>query len=1002
MIFDAVRKYKLSRIWTVSSTILLVLVIVGGSFITLYLGDKAKLEILEYNKSILSLHHHHLEAEFEKIEEAVKTMSESPLIIHTLTSGKEENIAKTNWVLDRFNINFDIAVSYIMDISGKTIASSNRNSADNFVGKSYHFRPYFKKAVKGIPARYIALGATSLKRGFYASHPVRDGKGKIVGVAVIKKDMDSDETLLADHPNSFMIDPNGVIFLSGRNDMSFKNLWPLTNETRLALLESKQFGEREFEPVLGSEIRDGAEIIFEGERHLVSRKTFRPEGWSIVIMTKAERILIYQLAGIILTVFLCILIIAPLKIHHRTLKSTEIVRESETFLRNIIDSSKDCIFVKDLRLRTILCNKTFAAALGKTPEDLIGKTDIENGWNPEYIKGNKEKGISGIENDDLAVLRGETVHIPSEPGNINGETRYFNTIKIPLRNQKGDISGVIGISRDITNLKLINDALRESEEIYSLTFKTSLDAVNINRLEDGLYIDINEGFTQMTGFTRKEVIGRTSMDINIWNEASDRQKLVRNLSEKGYCENFESIFKKKDGTLINGLMSARVISLKGIPHIISISRDITELKKLEARKAELDDRNRQLQKTESLGRMAGAIAHNFNNQLGVVIGNLELAMNYLSGATEPVGIIKEAFRAACKAADTSGLMLTYLGHTEGKHEPLDLSLACRQKLHTIRALIPKEFELKTDLPSHGPVIKTNETQIMQALTNLVNNAWEAMADRRGVINLTVKTVAPAAIPASYRVPVDWQAQEIDYACIEVVDKGCGITGNDFEKLFDPFFSSKFTGRGLGLPVVLGIARAHSGVVTVESNPGEGSIFRLFFPVFPEEVRKQADMPVSAVTAKTAKTAELSNAKNSGTVLVVEDEESMRKMAGIMLTYMGYTVITAKDGVNAVDVLRKHNGEIQCVLCDLTMPGMDGWETMAALRKISPSVPVVLTSGYDLEIMMKGSDHESPNTFLSKPFQLKELGDAICRAMDHGAVTGDRLARPDIRFPATGK
>jgi CheY-like chemotaxis protein len=290
------------------------------------------------------------------------------------------------------------------------------------------------------------------------------------------------------------------------------------------------------------------------------------------------------------------------------------------------------------------------------------------------------------------------------------------------------------------------------------------------------------------------------------------------------------------------------------------------------------------------------------------------------------------------------------------------------------------LNLKTDLPSRGPVVRANAIQIVQALTNLITNAWEAMVDMQGGINLTVKTVSPSGIPASYRFPVGWQAQETDYACIEVADKGCGIAGNDIEKLFDPFFSSKFTGRGLGLSVVLGIARSHSGVVTVESIPAGGSIFRLFLPVSPEEVRRQADVLVLAVTPKASTSPGFNNLKDSGTVLLVEDEEVMRKMAGIMLTHMGYTVITAKDGLNAVDVLRKHNGEIGCVLCDLTMPGMDGWKTMAALRKISPSLPVVLTSGYDREEVMKNNRTDFPHAFLSKPFKLNELGEAIEKAM----------------------
>lgn len=146
-----------------------------------------------------------------------------------------------------------------------------------------------------------------------------------------------------------------------------------------------------------------------------------------------------------------------------------------------------------------------------------------------------------------------------------------------------------------------------------------------------------------------------------------------------------------------------------------------------------------------------------------------------------------------------------------------------------------------------------------------------------------------------------------------------------------------------------------------------------------KLTSEINVPVLAVTAKAAKTSEFSKIKDNGTVLVVEDEAAMRKMAGIMLAHMGYTVLAAKDGIDAVEVLRQHKGEIRCVLCDLTMPGMDGWETMAALRKFSPSVPVVLTSGYEREQVMAGCRTESPHAFLSKPFQLKDLGDAICLA-----------------------
>ena len=237
------------------------------------------------------------------------------------------------------------------------------------------------------------------------------------------------------------------------------------------------------------------------------------------------------------------------------------------------------------------------------------------------------------------------------------------------------------------------------------------------------------------------------------------------------------------------------------------------------------------------------------------------------------------------------------------------------------------------------------------------------------IGLTVKTVSHADIPASKRFPIDWQPQEIAYACLEVTDTGCGIADKDIEKIFDPFFSTKFTGRGLGLPVVLGIVKAHSGAVTVESKPGRGSIFRVFLPVSAEEIPRQPDKadPVSEI-------------EESGTVLLVEDEEQVRKMARIMLTHLGFTVLEAKDGVEAVEVFQQHQNEIRCVLSDLTMPRMDGWDTLAALRKLSPDIPVILSSGYDEAQVMANEHTELPNAFLGKPYQLKELRETIRRTL----------------------
>jgi len=400
-----------------------------------------------------------------------------------------------------------------------------------------------------------------------------------------------------------------------------------------------------------------------------------------------------------------------------------------------------------------------------------------------------------------------------------------------------------------------------------------------------------------------------------------------------------------------------------------LAKEIAGHKQAEADKEKLEAQNRQLQKAESLGRMAGAIAHHFNNQLGVVIGNLEMAIDDRPQGAEPVNNLTAAMQAAGKAAEMSRLMLTYLGQTPSKREPLDLSEACRQSLPILRAVMPGKVALETDLSSPGPVISANANQIQQVLTNLATNAWEAVGESRGAIHLNVKTVFPTEIPAVHRFPIGWLPQDHAYACLEVADAGCGIADKDIENLFDPFFSSKFTGRGLGLPVVIGIVRPLNGVVTVESEPGRGSIFRVFIPVSGEEVPRQPD--------KAAKAPEF---EGGGTVLLVDDDEMVREMAAAMLTRLGFTVLEAKDGIEAVEVFRQRQDEIRCVLSDLTMPCMNGWETLTALRNIVPDLPVILASGYNEAQVMAGDHPELPQVFLGKPYNLKGLSDAISQAL----------------------
>jgi diguanylate cyclase (GGDEF)-like protein/PAS domain S-box-containing protein len=378
-------------------------------------------------------------------------MSGSPWIVSVLISRKEQDIANADSALDRYNSSMGSSVSYLLDSNGMTIASSNRNDSDSFVGKSYQFRPYFTQAIKGVPGRYFALGATSLKRGFYASYPVMDGKGLIIGVAVIKQDVDSEEAHMANYPNCFIIDPNSIIFLSSRKEMNFKSLWPVSRENQLALMKSKQFGTKEFEALLPSEITDGTEITFKGKKHLASRKIINPEGWSIVIMTTTERVLIYRLTGVIFTILICTFIIAPLIINYKTSRLAEKVRESEIRFRMLFQNITSGFALHEIILndkgqpcnyRFLEINPAFEQLTGLKAKDLIGRMVLD-------VMPNTE--LHWIENYGRVAMTGNPLNFDNYSGELG---RYYECLAYSPRHGQFAV-----IFTDITDRKKMQDEI---------------------------------------------------------------------------------------------------------------------------------------------------------------------------------------------------------------------------------------------------------------------------------------------------------------------------------------------------------------------------------------------------------------------------------------------------------------------------------------------------------------------------------------------------------------
>jgi CheY-like chemotaxis protein len=336
--------------------------------------------------------------------------------------------------------------------------------------------------------------------------------------------------------------------------------------------------------------------------------------------------------------------------------------------------------------------------------------------------------------------------------------------------------------------------------------------------------------------------------------------------------------------------------------------------------------------------------------------------------------LERALAAARRAADMSGLMLAYLGQNAGHRIGTDLSQVVHDTVRTLRDSAPANVRLTSQGPVAGPMVSGDAAQLAQVLSNLVTNAWEALGAKAGEVRISLSSIPVAAIPLARVVATDWEPTAASYACLEVADDGAGMSPAIQDKIFDPFFTTK-SGRGLGLPVVLGTVRAHDGAVAVRSVETRGTTFQVFLPELVSAVR----MGVAVSDKKPGN----GFPATGGLVLVADDEEIVRQMTRRILVKLGYEVVTVADGAEAVERFRQQADAFHLVLLDLTMPGLDGWAALAAIRAVRPAMPVILASGYDGTQVMAGEHAELPQVFLHKPYLMDDLKGAIDRALAPG-------------------
>ncbi len=534
------------------------------------------------------------------------------------------------------------------------------------------------------------------------------------------------------------------------------------------------------------------------------------------------------------------------------------------------------------------------------------------------------------------------------------------------------------IANSVALRKQAENDLQSSETRLQALSSASFEAIFLS--EKGICVDQNQTAEQIFGYTHAEAVGRRGTD---WIVPEDRE-LVKTFMLSGYEKSYETIGLRKDGTSFPCEIQARMSRIGGRTIRMTALRDITHRRRTEEENQLLERQVQHAQKLESLGVLAGGIAHDFNNLLMAILGNAELAGHGLSPQSPAQAHIKKIEDVSRRAAELANQMLAYSGKGRFVVEPIDAGSLIEEMMDLLEVGISKKVVLKYNFAKQLPAFDGDATQIRQILLNLITNASEAIGKDSGVITLTTGMMecdhsyldkANAALSPT----LSEQMPEGLYIYFEVIDTGCGMSAEALEKVFDPFYTTKFTGRGLGMSAVQGIVRGHNGAIKISSEVDSGTTFRILFPANEFMAKDIAEISRST----NGDTGWLAD----GTVLLADDEDVVRAVGKQMLEQMGFRVIEAVNGREAVELYRKHADEIACVLLDLSMPDLDGKEAMKEIRSLHSGALVILCSGYSELEAVQHLEGDGPAGFLQKPFSLKELKGKLEEIMN-GSGGGD--------------
>jgi two-component system cell cycle sensor histidine kinase/response regulator CckA len=637
-------------------------------------------------------------------------------------------------------------------------------------------------------------------------------------------------------------------------------------------------------------------------------------------------------------------------------RAEEALRESEARLRLTIEQVPAVLWTTDDQLRFTSSLGAGLAALGLRPNQVVGQP-LET-----YLGAGSSTGRSTLEHHRRA-LAGESVSFEHEQ-----EGRLFTMHLEPLRDAASRVRGTIGIAADITEERRARDLVQSQSAYFRSLIENAHDGITVLDADGTIRFEA-PSVERRLGYRSDEIVGLRAATLLHPDDAASLEVAREELfAGRLSLARRELRMRHKDGSWrVLETVARRFAGEDGRPYLILNSRDVTERKAAE-------EALRRAAKDESLTVLAGGVAHDFNNLLAAMLGHTSLALAKLGERSPVRRHLEKAAAAVERASALTRQMLAYSGRGHFIVRPTDLGVLVEENLPLLQVAIPKKVKLETRLGRGVPLVDADVGQMQQVVMNLVINAAEAIGDRGGAVTVAtgLQQVRPGEgarwAVSGHPLPAG------TYVKLEVADDGPGMDDETLGRIFEPFFSTKFTGRGLGLAAVLGVMRGHQGGLSVESEPGRGTSFRLLFA------------PSAAAASREAETAGQGGAERL-TLLLIDDEEVVRDMVAEVLAHEGVDVLCAEDGARGIAVFRERGAEIDVVLLDLSMPGLSGEETFRRLCEIDPDVCVILSSGYDHVEATRRFGGRAPAGFIQKPYRPPQLLAEIERCHGHRAAGG---------------